>query len=331
MIDLIEQLKAANIVGRGGAEYPAWRKWEAVRDAPATPKYVIANASEREPGVFKDLFILMNHEDDVFAGLELAMQAVGAAEGIFNMNADYEEKLKDQLAARIAKAKETGFKIRVFEESPTYIGGEETALLNAMEGERVEPRHKPPFPTASGLHGKPTLIHNIETLYDVACVANGTYEYKRFFCVSGAVPNRGVFHLPASSTVLQVLQETGNIPHIPYFVQVGGGSGPVYGAEQLASTSVHGTGAIIVHPLDENPRLLARKWLDFFHRESCGKCTPCREGTYQLVRLIEDHDELPWERMAPIFETLEKTSFCALGRSVPVPLVSYYRNILHRS
>ncbi|MDD4319337.1 MAG: NADH-ubiquinone oxidoreductase-F iron-sulfur binding region domain-containing protein [Candidatus Peribacteraceae bacterium] len=328
MADLIELLQEANIIGRGGAEFPAHRKWRAVRDAPGTPKYVICNVSEREPGVFKDYHILARHPEKVIAGMTLAMKTVGAAEGIINLNVDYEKKFKKALDKLLAKAKEDGFTLRLFEEAPGYIGGEESALLNAMEGKRCEPRLKPPFPTDAGLRGKPTLIHNVETLYDIACVADGSYDNRRFYSVSGAVPNIGVYRLPCVLTVRDVLTETQNLPAAPYFVQAGGGAGGVVlNADQAATERVRGTGAIIVHLTNEDPRALLLDWLRFFQRESCGKCTPCREGTYQLLRMVEDNDEIPWDRMQPILDVLERTSFCALGRSVPVPVLTYYKNV----
>ncbi len=331
MPDIISRLKEANIVGRGGAEFPAHQKWTAVRDAAASPKYVICNASEREPAVFKDFHILSKEPEKVFAGLKLAMKTVGAKEGIFNLNAEYAQKLKTTFDALIAKAKGEGYAIRIFEESPSYIGGEETALLNAIEGRRCEPRLRPPFPTQSGLYGCPTLIHNVETLYDAACVDDGTYDGKRFYSISGAVEHTGVFRLPASLTALQVLEETKNIPDGDFFAQLGGGaSGEVFNREQIEKEKVRGAGAIVVHLNDENPRDLVRSWLEFYQRESCGKCTPCREGTYQLVRMLEDATDIPWDSMQPIFDALEKTSFCALGRSVPVPVLSYYQNVLQK-
>ncbi len=331
-LDIVGLLKDANLIGRGGAEYPAYKKWEAVRGSGEAVKFVICNASEREPGVAKDLFILEHHMETLFAGMQLAMKTVGAKEGIFNMNAEYVQTLRAALDTQIAAAKEDGFPMRIFEESPSYIGGEETALLNAIEGKRCEPRMKPPYPVTEGLYGKPTLIHNVETLFDAALVAAGRYDGKRFYTVSGVIPKPGVYRLPVTLTAMQVLEETGNVPREDFFAQVGGGaSGEVLSRDQLSAQTVRGTGALIVHLASEKTRDLLLGWLTFFHRESCGKCTPCREGTYQLVRLLEDSKRIPWKKMEPLLEVLEKTSFCALGRSVPVPVLSYYRNVLKKT
>ncbi len=332
MKDLIKRLEKANIIGRGGAEYPAFKKWMAVRDAPKKPKYVICNSSEREPDTQKDFFILSQHGDRVFFGMELAIDAVGATEGIINLNGEYHKKLKKEIEELVAESAKGGYKykILIFDEDPSYIGGEETALLNAIEGKRCEPRLKPPFPTEAGLYGCPTLIHNVETLYDIACVEEGTYEGKRFFTISGAVKHPGVFHLPADWTILEVLKETENVPTGGYFAQVGGGaSGVVLNAEQLATEKAHGAASVIVHLLEEKPRDLVLKWLTFYQQESCGKCTPCREGTYQLLKMVKESKKvIPWQQMQPLLAVLEKSSFCALGRSVPVPLRSYLKNVL---
>ncbi len=335
--DLILKLQKANIIGRGGAEYPAHKKWEAVRNALNQSSkgpglgYVICNASEHEPAVSKDHFILEHHADKLFEGMKLAIKETGAREGIFSLNAKYYATMKTDLDARIAAAKKDGFSMRIVE-ATSYIGGEETALLNAIEGRRCEPRLKPPFPTQQGLHGAPTLIHNVETLYDIALVAEGTYDDKRFYTVSGAIPHPGIYRLPVTLTALQILEQTENVPQQEFFAQLGGGaSGTVFDQQQLAHETVHGAGSVVVHLLKENPRELLLAWLNFFHKESCGKCTPCREGTYQLVRLLEDHKRIPWKKMQPILEVLEKTSFCALGRSVPIPVLSYYRNVLKKS
>lgn len=335
-IDLIAKLKLANIIGRGGAEYPAWKKWTAVRDAAKKPKYVICNASERELATAKDFHILESMPEMVFRGMELAMDCIDAKEGIFNLNGDYERNLKKNLDRLVKEAAEQGrrYTIKIFEEDPSYIGGEETALLNAMEGRRCEPRLKPPFPVDAGLFGCPTLIHNVETFYDIARVADGTYDGKRFYTISGEGDHDGVYHLPADWTIEQILKETGNIPKKNFFVQAGGGaSGTVWNQQQIKTEKARGSGAIVIHLMSEDPKEILLHWVEFFTRESCGKCTPCREGTYQLLELLNQKKSktIPWREMEPILDVLEKTSFCALGRSVPVPIRSYLKNVLQQS
>lgn len=327
--NLLEKIRSANLIGRGGAGFPVARKWLAVQGAQGEKKYVIVNVSEREPGVFKDFFILEHHAEVVFRGITLAMDFIGSKECVFNFNEEYYEKLQSIIDPLIAAQKERGRSFRIFKEKPSYIGGEETALMEAIEDRRTQPRLKPPYPVESGLYGCPTLVHNVETLFDIACIAEGTYEAKRFYSISGAVPHGGVFHLPAAWTILQVLTETKNIPKKDFFVQEGGGaSGLVLNREQIEDHQATGAGAIIVHLQTENPRELILSWLTFSANESCGKCTPCREGTYQLKKMVKESKKIPWEKMEPILDALEKTSFCPLGKSVPVPIRSYRENVL---
>lgn len=329
MADILEKIKAAQLVGRGGAAFPTHIKWSAVKEEKSDKKYVICNASEKEMAVFKDIHILENFPEKLFEGIRLALDFVGTDTCYFNFNKEYYERVKDKIDPLIADFKEKGYSINIYEEEPSYIGGEETALLNAIEGKRLQPRLKPPYPTQAGLYGKPTLIHNVETLYNVACVEDGTFEGKRFYSVSGAVKNEGVFHLPADLTVLQVLEETDNVPDFEYFVQAGGGaSGEVLRQDQIADQPVGGTGSVKVYRADIDPKELLMQWLDFYNVESCGKCTPCREGTYQLFMMVKENDEIPWDRMQEIMDVLAETSFCALGKSVPVPIRSYMKNVL---
>jgi len=329
--DITKKIEKAGLTGRGGAGFPVHLKWKAVKKAKADKKYVICNASEREPGVFKDFHILENHADKVLEGITLAMDYIGTKECFINLNAEYEKKLKDKTNPLVEKMKKDGYMIRIFKEQPSYIGGEETALMEAIEGRRTQPRLKPPYPTEAGLYGMPTLIHNVETLYQIALIAEGKYEGKRFYSISGAVKNEGVFELPVEYTIEQVLTESNNIPGDDYFVQAGGGaSGVVLNMDQVKTEKCEGTGSIIVYKADENPRKLFLNWLTFYDFESCGKCTPCREGTYQLKKMVEANKEIPWEKMEAILDTLEVTSFCPLGKSVPIPIKSYRDNVLKK-
>ena len=257
------------------------------------------------------------------------MDYIGTKECVINLNAEYEEKLKDKINPLIEAKKNDGYKIRIFKEQPSYIGGEETALMEAVEGRRTQPRLKPPYPTEAGLYGMPTLVHNVETLYDIALVAGDKYEGKRFYSISGAVKNEGVFELPCDMPIEKVLEESGNVPDCDYFVQAGGGaSGVVLNMEQVKTEKCEGTGSIVVHKADEDPKKVLLGWLTFYDVESCGKCTPCREGTYQLKKMVEAEDEIPWKKMEPILDALEVTSFCPLGKGVPVPIKSYRDNVL---
>ena len=328
--DITKKIEKAGLTGRGGAGYPVHLKWETVKKAKGSKKYVICNASEREPGVKKDFHILENHPETVFKGIKVAMDYIETKEAYFNFNEEYYKKLKGKMDQLIKESKDEGYKIRIYKEKVSYIGGEETALLNAIEGLRVQPRLKPPYPTEEGLYGMPTLVHNVETLYDVALVAEGKYEGRRFYTISGKAKDPGVYFLSSDLTIEEILKETKNIPDFEFFVHArGGASGIVYNSDQIKKEQAGGTGAIIIHGIDEDPRKVILSWLEFFNEESCGKCTPCREGTYQLYKLVnESKKKIPWEKMEPIFDVLDVTSFCPLGKSVSIPIRSYKTNIL---
>jgi [NiFe] hydrogenase diaphorase moiety large subunit len=328
--NIIDKIKKANIVGRGGAAFPTAAKWEMVKRAEGSPKYVICNASEGEMGVFKDYFILEHHLEKMLKGMALAMDYLETKHAFINLNSDYYRKLKGRLLPALRKFKEKGYDFVVFQEDPSYIGGEETALLNAIEGQRVQPRLKPPFPVESGYSGKPTLVNNVETFFDVALVDGGAYEKKRFYSVTGKAKNPGVWHLPTSLSLYEILRQTKNLPEFDFFVQVGGSaSGIVLNQGQLKDHPMVGAGSIEIYRADMKPRDLLLKWFEFYDQESCGKCTPCREGTYHLHELLKNHKTIPWDEIMEIVEAMEKTSFCALGRSIGLPVKSYRQNVLH--
>ncbi len=328
---LLQKIEAAKLVGRGGAGFPTHLKWKFVDKAKGTKKYVICNASEGEIGLFKDIYILDHFTAEVFEGMKLAMDFLGSKYAWFNMNANYYRNLQEKLDALILEYKKKGYDIRVFQEKPSYIGGEETALLNAIEGKRPKPRLKPPFPAEKGLFGKPTLVHNVETLYNISQVNRGMFKNNRFYCLLGPVRYPGVYELPADMTLLEVLEKTNNVPEFDYFVQVGGSaSGVVWNSEQLKTEKMSGGGSIEIYPADTPPKEMLLKWFEFYSKESCGKCTPCREGTYQLFEMVKQSKKIPWNKINEILDLLESASFCALGKSVPTAVRTYSENVLHK-
>ena len=329
MNDLLTKIKEAALVGRGGAEFPTWKKWEGVKRAEGEKKYVVCNASEGELGLFKDIYILENHLEQVFKGMKYAMDFLDTGEAYFNFNKTYYEKVKEQAEYLVRQYKKDGYDIVFYKEEPSYIGGEETALLEAIEGKRTEPRLKPPYPSDVGLFGMPTLIHNVETLFDIAAVAEGSYEHKRFFCLSEGGVQRAVHHFPAHWSVEKVLEEADAVPLYDFFVQIGGSvSGLVLASDQLETQQMIGAGSIEVYPLGIEPIKLLQTWFDFYAEESCGKCTPCKMGSYNLSEMLKGKEEIPWEEIMEIVEVMEKTSFCALGRSIVTPVKSYRKNVL---
>lgn len=329
---ILEKIEKAGLVGRGGAEYPTAKKWHDVGQAQGKPKYVICNASEGEIGLFKDLYILKQYPEHVMRGMVLGLQFLKAKDAFLNINKCYYRQVGSNIEAIIKPYNDDGYSIRMFIKEPCYIGGEETALLNAIEGRRVEPRLKPPYPSVSGLYEKPTLINNVETFYNVARVEEGTFVDDRFYSILGDVENGGVYQLPADLTIEEILRLTGNYPPVPFFVQVGGSaSGSVYNQKQVTTETMTGAGGLEVYEETRDPKAVLLRWLEFYERESCGKCSPCRMGTVQLYRIVKHSRTVPWEDMFPILETMEKTSFCALGRSVSVPILTYYNNVISKS
>lgn len=329
---LIDKIEQAGLVGRGGAGFPTHLKWRMVKKAKGDTKYVICNASEGEIGLFKDVHILKTHPEKVFEGMALAMDYVGTKTGWINFNKEYYKQTRRKVDKLVSFYKGEGYTIHIYKEDPAYPGGEETALLNNIEGKRLQPRMKPPYPSDVGLFGKPTLIHNVETLANVSDVHRGIFEDKRYVCISGMAKNKGVFHLPADYTIQKILKETGNVPKKDYFLQIGGSaSGEVINKKQAEKKVMVGAGGLEIYDAEKtNPRDLLLKWFSFYNHQSCGKCTPCREGTYQLYRLVNDNKQVPWKKIMPILETLENTSFCALGKFVPVPVRSYLKNVLKK-
>jgi len=329
---LLKKLETANIIGRGGAGFSTAKKWQYVKAAKEFPKYVICNASEGELGLFKDIYILKHYPQKVFAGMIHAMDFLETKQAYFNINKNYLNDVGDTLNKIILQYKLQGYNFKIFAETPSYIGGEETALLNAIEGKRIEPRLKPPYPASHGLFNKPTLVHNVETLYNIALVAKNKFEDKRFYSISGKVPNPGVFYYPATWTIQKILTESNNWnENKGIFAQIGGSaSGPVMNKKQLKTTQVGGAGSIEVYDIHTNALSLLQKWFKFYQEESCGKCSPCREGTYQLYKLVQNatQDNIPWNEINKITNSMQITSLCALGRSLAIPVNSYIKNIL---
>ncbi len=334
--NILLKISEAGLVGRGGAGYPTAAKWSAVKTALKGKKqgYIILNGAEGEPGVKKDGYIVKHYPDAVIDGLYLAERFLGPEKikkiYIF-LNREYFESYGPGLKRVLAQKKyhlfseKTEFFIKP--ERLAYISGEESALLNLIEGKKVEPRLRPPYPTARGLHGRPTLINNTETFYNVSLAVAGRYEERRFYTIGGAIKHPGVYALPETLSIEEVLRRTDNWPSRPFFVSVGGeASGEILNSGQLSSP-VEGAGLVMVYDKERTSRhKLVKYWLKFYHEQSCGQCSICREGTYRLEEIAArkpfDH-KLFWE----IVDGLEESSFCALGASIPMVLKSYLNNI----
>lgn len=343
---IIDKLKQANLVGRGGASYPVAMKWAAVAEAMAAKQasdaegdlscgYVICNCSEGEPGVKKDAYLIEKYAARIIDGMKIAIdfltvsdaQGKGRVKGIFYLNEEYHKKYKKQLERAI---KDSGAEIELFKKphAAGYIGGEETTLLNVIEGKHAEPRLRPPYPVTQGLWGQPTLVNNVETFLDVSRVLQGDYQATRAYTLIGDCLFEEVFELPGNFTIEQILKATHNYPKFDFFVQIGGdASGEVLNHKQLKKT-VSGAGTIHIYStIKYDPVNMIRNWVNFFMNASCGKCVPCREGTYRLSEvLVEARPN--WQVVRDILDNMAESSFCALGMSVPIPIMGYVNNVL---
>ncbi|OQA38962.1 MAG: NADH-quinone oxidoreductase subunit 1 [Parcubacteria group bacterium ADurb.Bin316] len=323
-MDIILKIKEAGLVGRGGASFPTATKWETVKNAPGDKKYVVCNASEGEPGVKKDLFISKNHAERMVDGMKIALDYLGAETGYIYINPSYYNKLARKLNKLIKDTKIILFKK---DHRAGYIGGDESALVNHIEGRRIEPRLRPPYIATNGLWNYPTLVNNVETFYNVSLVSAGEYENKRFITIGGDCPNEGVFYFDENWPIEKILRETNNYPKFKFFVQIGGdASGEVLNSSQF-NKPVSGAGSITVYSaIKHKPNDLMRKWAYFFFNESCGQCTPCREGTYRLKEALKKKN-IDWQLVYDLLGNLEETSFCGLGLVAAVPFKSYFNNV----
>ncbi len=321
--DIIEKLKEAGLKGRGGAGFPTATKWELVKKAKGSQKYVVCNASEGEPNVFKDGYIIKNYPGELINGIDIAMKAIGADTAYLYLNKNYYKDFKAKLEEVIGKKN-----ILLFEKKARYIGGEETSAVESIEGKRAEPRKRPPFLTDYGLFGCPTLMNNVETLYHVSKISKGEYNKTRFYSVNGDVINPGVFELPEDMTIFQVLKKTDNYPSFDFFVQVGGGaSGEIMLPEELNKPAT-GAGSITVYNRKKTDVFeLMQKWAEFFHTGNCDKCVPCREGAFRIYEMVNKR-KLDYEMLDALFLSLRESSFCALGRGIPTPFQSLIEKVI---
>ena len=348
---VIETVKAASLQGRGGAYFPAAVKWEGARRAAGEPKYLIVNGEEGEPGIFKDRHLLEGDPHRLLEGALLAAYAAGASHvylyvhGEANLAARRLERALDSarrwgLVSRHVLGSDFSVEVEMRRGAGGFVLGEETALMESLEGRRAMPRAKPPFPVEAGLWGKPTVINNVETLFAVPLiVGRGAAWWKglgrghgmKCFGLSGHLRRPGLVELPMGATLRDLVEGLGGGPgdgHRIQAVLVGGPSGSLVPPRLLdepmvpGGTVSPGTGGIAA--LDERASLrdVIRTLLDFNTRESCGKCTPCREGTARLRDLLDRGNGEAGPTLGELSEVVRLASLCGLGQAAPLSILS---------
>jgi NADH:ubiquinone oxidoreductase subunit F (NADH-binding) len=325
MQDIIQKINKYKLLGRSGSRFPTGLKWEMVKKIKAEKKYIICNASEGEPGTIKDGFILRTSPEKVIEGIRIALKTIDNSSAFIYLKNDYYREFGGKL-----KTLSQGSAINLFEKKGGYLAGEETVICEAIEGKSLEPRVKPPFPAESGLWGYPTLVNNVETFYAIAKIDQGSYRNERFYSISGDITNPGVYELPEEWTIKQVLEETGNLPDFDFFVQAGGGAAGEILLPKELNKKIEGMATIIVFDKKKTDlNLLMRKWISFFLRENCDKCTPCREGALRIEELLNEKN-LDQTILQDLFFVLENTSFCPLGKSIALPFSSLIKKLIRK-
>ncbi|MDR0572047.1 MAG: hypothetical protein LBG48_04320 [Rickettsiales bacterium] len=332
--EIVQKLRDSEILGKGGAAFPVWQKWESCDSAEGDVKYIICNSSEGEFGVFKDLYIWRNHMDKVFRGIDYAAQFLGNSEVYIHINRNYYNELQPALFKFINDRKwKTIFHISV--EENCYIGGEASAVLNIIETGVAQPKPRINRTVVKGLFEKPTLMQNVETFYDIALVLDGEYDFCRFSCVFGdGVEENFVVRHGVKTTIAGVFEKNNIDPHFEYFVQIGGGGcGVVLDQSQLAENIMTGVGSIEIFDKSKNNFLTFLQRLGgFFQKEACGKCL----GKGFVTNLNNFLKTLATEReaigsiqnLAIFMEEIHKKTFCKLCKSFKTPFDTYCQNIL---
>ena len=363
---IIGMFTDSGLRGRGGAGFPVGAKWSFVKDTPSDEKYIICNADEGEPGTNKDRAIMMGDPHSMLEGMAIAAATVGASKGYIYLRAEY-PYVRDTLQKAIDDAKKHHylgdnifgtdfcFDIEIRMGAGAYICGEETALIESIEGMRGEPRFKPPYPGIKGLFGRPTVINNVETFAHVPLVISmGTETFHKLgarktpgtklFTLSGNICNPGVYEFETGITIRQLFEDVGGgCPNGKKLqaIQTGGASGAIIGPNLLDTAmdidsceeagATFGAGDLMFIDEDQDIIEVCESLMEFFVDESCGKCTPCREGNMRLLELTRkfiDHTAVPEdiETINDLGATMADTALCGLGQASSVPLVTAIKN-----
>lgn len=364
--EILAALKAAGLRGMGGAGFPTASKWELVRNAPGSPKYVVCNADESEPGTIKDRGIMQNVPYLVIEGMITAGLVTGARKGILYIRHEYEQP-KEVLQEEIDRCYQQGllgsrilgsdlaFDLEIFVSPGGYICGEESALLEAIEGKRAEPRNKPPFPVTNGLWNQPTVLNNVETFcLATVILGRGADWYKaqgkngsvgvKFVGISGDVLRPGIFEVPMGTAYRELIYgNAGGIAddgHLLAFAPSGPSSGylpasmadlPLDWNAVAAAGSMVGSGAIVVCAEGRCMLDMALNATRFYRNESCGKCVPCRVGSQKMVEMLKGWTEgqssgEDMQVLSELSTAMRQASICGLGQVVPVPIASVMKH-----
>jgi NADH-quinone oxidoreductase subunit F len=365
--DVIGVVRQAGLRGRGGAGFPTFKKWTVCRNASGEQKYLICNADEGDPGAFMNRSLIESDPHAVLEGMLIAGYAIGASKGIIYIRAEYPLAI-ERLKNAIAQMREYGllgdkildskfsFEIKIKEGAGAFVCGEETALIGSIEGKRGMPRSRPPFPAISGLYGSPTIINNVETMGTLPNILrNGAEWYTKYgkegnrgtktFSLVGKIRRPGLIEVQLGTPLREIIFDIGGGVQKNFkAIQTGGPSGGCLSEEfldlpvdyeSLASVgSIMGSGGLIIMDDDTCIVDIARYFLDFTQKESCGKCVPCRVGTRHMVEILEKitHGEgTPEDLLAlrTLGDTIKKGSLCGLGQTAPNPVLTtlrYFRN-----
>ncbi len=334
---IIEKIRNAGLLGKGGAAFPTADKWKGVSEAEGDLKYIICNSSEGELGVFKDLYIWRNHMDKVFKGIDYAIKFLDCNVEIYiHINQDYLNELQPKLFYYINDYKWSGVKFHISIENPCYIGGEASALMNIIETGVAQPKPRIHRTVVKGLFEKPTMMNNVETFYDICRILDEDYDNCRFSGIFGdGIEKKFVVRHKIEENIYDILKNNGIELDENYFVQIGGSaSGPVYNINQLKDIIMTGAGSIEI--FDKRKR----NFLDFIQRlgvfyakESCGKCKGKEFSTNlnELIKTFKTETEAieNIDNMLSFINDMNKKTFCKLCKSLKTPFITYCKNILN--
>jgi len=354
--EILDEIRHSGLKGRGGAGFPTAMKWNLAATAKSDEEYVVCNADEGEPGTFKDRILLDEYTDDLLAGMTIAAYVIGAGQGIIYLRGEYaylynkinkkieERREKNFLGNNILGKEGFNFDIYIQSGAGAYVCGEETALIESLEGHRGEPRNRPPYPVVAGYRGRPTIVNNVETFITaLRIVDKGAEWFKKYgtdkstgtklFSISGDCTHPGVYELPMGIKINELLKIAGG--EGAKAVQVGGASGHCVPAKDFEKTiayeDVSTGGSVIIFGQKRNMLDVAENFMEFFVEESCGQCTPCRYGTETLLEGIKMLKKRKCsmkylKELMLLSETMQCASKCGLGQSAPNAFVSIVEN-----